>query len=150
MTRPSSTTGKLALAAEALLALAAARYVLHRTTPDDVLQRNRAAAAVGLASLRSAGADKDAQDGAAVAWSITWTSRRLPWRADCLVQALAGQRMLMRRRIASEIRVGTTKHDDGRFEAHAWLVCGPQVLLGGDINRFEPLLDTPAPSPIDE
>lgn len=96
MTRVSSTSRKLALAAEALLALAAARFVLHRTKPADVQQRNRE-----------------------VAWAITSMSRRLPWRADCLVQALAGQRMLIRRLIASEIRIGTTKHDDGRFEAHA-------------------------------
>ncbi|WP_285713677.1 lasso peptide biosynthesis B2 protein [Erythrobacter oryzae] len=144
MTRPSSTIGKLALAAEALLALAAARFVLHRTKPADVQQRNHEAAAAG--GLSPGGAHAGRQ-GAEVAWAITWMSRRLPWRADCLVQALAGQKMLIRRRIASEIRVGTAKHDDGSFEAHAWLVCGPQVLLGGDIDRFEPLLDASDPAP---
>ena len=143
MTRPSSLSRKLALAAEALLALAAPRSVLHRTTPADLQQRNRKAAAAGVPSPDGPGGGKD---GSEVAWSITWMSRRLPWRADCLVQGLGGQRMLVRRRIASEIRIGTTKHDDGRFEAHAWLVCGPQVLLGGDINRFEPLLDASDPT----
>jgi hypothetical protein len=142
MTRPTSTIRKLALAAEALVVLAAARFVLHRTTPADVVQRNREAAAAGTRG------GTNGLDGAEVAWSITWMSRRIPWRADCLVQALAGQRMLIRRRIASEIRIGTTKHDDGRFEAHAWLVCGPQVLLGGDINRFEPLLDASDPTQV--
>jgi hypothetical protein len=138
---PYPLSVKLALGAEALVALAHARLILHRTTPADVLRRNAdAAARVGRRS--PAVPESEAADRAArIAFVIRRTAVRLPWRADCLVQALAGQAMLLRRGISSTIAVGTARHPDGRFEAHAWLVQGTAVILGGDIARFEPLLD---------
>jgi Transglutaminase-like superfamily len=133
---------KLALGAEALVALAHARLILPRTTPEDVLRRN-AAAAARVAATRRAAAQADGAEGRArIAFIIPRMALRLPWRADCLVQALAGQAMLLRRGIASTIAVGTARHPDGRFEAHAWLVCENDVILGGDIARFAPLIDS--------
>lgn len=135
---------KLALGAEALVALAHARLILHRTTPEDVLRRN-ADTARRAAHRRWAVSEAEAAEGLAhVAFAIPRVALRLPWRADCLVQALAGQAMLLRRGIASTIAVGTGRHPDGRFEAHAWLVCGEQVILGGDVSRFAPLIDPEA------
>jgi hypothetical protein len=136
--------GKAILAAEALIALAAARLVLHRTTPGAVLALNRAAAA---RALPHPDAGRASQACNAVARAMPWVVRRVPWRADCLVQALAGQRMLRRRGIASRIVVGTARHTDGRLDAHAWLVWGDRVVLGGDIARFEPLLGAPVQPP---
>lgn len=133
---------KLALGAEALAALAHARLILHRTTPEDVLGRN-ADAALRAAERVPAANEAEAQESRAqVAFVIPRLALRLPWRADCLVQALAGQAMLLRRGVVSTIAVGTGRHPDGRFEAHAWLVCGEQVILGGDVSRFAPLLDS--------
>jgi hypothetical protein len=135
---------KIALASEALLALAHARMILHRTRPDDVLARNRAAA----------GAAAPARDAAiaagctAVTRAIPPIAARVPWRADCLVQALAGQQMLRRRGIASEIVVGIAKHPDGTFESHAWLTRGGDIILGGDVSRFETLLEHPDPASV--
>ena len=144
--RPYPLPVKLALGAEALVALARARLVLDSTTPEDVLRRN-AEAAARAASRRPAVTDSEAAAGCArIAFAVPRAAARLPWRADCLVQALAGQAMLLRRGIASTIAVGTAKHPDGRFEAHAWLVRGKDVILGGDISRFAPLLD-PAAGP---
>ena len=137
---------KLALAAEALVALAKARLILHRTTPGDILDRNRRAEALAEGH-RSANADNAVDAACAlVAWVIPRLAARLPWRSDCLVQALAGQQMLLHRGIASAIAVGTTKQADGTFEAHAWLMQGECVILGGDISRFAPLLQSGARS----
>jgi hypothetical protein len=140
--RAYSLPVKLALGAEALAALIHARLILHRTSPEDVLQRN-AQAAARAARRRPAVTQAGAAQGCAhIAFVIPRLALRLPWRADCLVQALAGQAMLLRRGIASTIAVGTAKHPDGRFEAHAWLVRGEEVILGGDIARFAPLIDS--------
>lgn len=48
--------------------------------------------------------------------------------------------MLQRRGISSTITIGTAKHADGTFEAHAWLMREGNVILGGDISRFVPIL----------
>ncbi|MFM7377024.1 MAG: lasso peptide biosynthesis B2 protein [Erythrobacter sp.] len=132
---------KLALGAEALVALARARLGLYGTAPADVLRRNTQAAAHAARRSPAVTPEAAAQGRARIAFVIPRVVHRLPWRADCLVQALAGQAMLRRRSIASTIEVGTAKHPDGRFEAHAWLVCDGEVVLGGDISRFEPLLE---------
>ena len=138
---------KLALGAEALVALAHARLILHRTTPAEVLRRNAAIAAQAARRLPALADSTAAERCGRVGFAISRTALRLPWRADCLVQVLAGQAMLRRRGIASTITVGTARHPDGRFEAHAWLVRGTAVILGGDISRFEPLLDPGAARP---
>jgi hypothetical protein len=137
--RPYPLPVKLALGAEALVALAHARLILHRTSPADVLRRN--AETEARAARRSVSDSETAESCARIGFIVPRAALRLPWRADCLVQALAGQAMLLRRGIASTIAVGAAKHPDNSLEAHAWLLCGSEVILGGDISRFEPLLD---------
>lgn len=131
---------KVILASEALAALGHARLILHRTRPQDILARNCAA----QRSDRHIG-NRAALRCAEVSFIIPRLAQRLPWRADCLVQALAAQGMLMRRGVPSEIAIGTAKHPDGSFEAHAWLVCRGEIILGGDVARFSPLIETPGP-----
>jgi len=124
--------------------LALARLALPRIKPADVLRRN----ALGAALLKAGPpADEAAQRSAEVAAVIARLALRVPWRADCLVQALAGQRLLLRYHVASEIVIGTTKGTDGAFEAHAWLLHEGTVILGGDVARFDRLLDSRANTP---
>ena len=42
------------------------------------------------------------------------------YRSNCLVQSLTLQRLLWRRGIKSQLRIGVRRHQ-GRFEAHAWV-----------------------------
>lgn len=84
-----------------------------------------------------------ARDIARVSWAVTLASRFVP-KATCLTQALAGQYLLAREGYPSTIRVGAGKSETGAFLAHAWLLCGPTVVLGGsggDLDRFSPLVD---------
>lgn len=121
----------------AVVMLALARWALHRIGPTGVLRRNADAARSARAlpaAIIDARCDK-------VAFVIPRIACRVPWRADCLVQALAGQHWLRAGGIASEIVVGTAKQANGTFEAHAWLRQGDRIILGGDIARFAPLLD---------
>jgi len=77
---------------------------------------------------------------ARIAYVLPRLSDRLPWRSDCLVQAIAGQNWLMRLGAASEIQIGVENPKEGEFGAHAWLLHDGQVVTGGDIDRYSLLL----------
>jgi Transglutaminase-like superfamily len=126
----------LALALRGLWELALARWALHRIGPAGVQLRN----AEAMRDARPEATPRLARHCDSIAFIIPRMARRVPWRADCLVQALAGQNWLRAAGIGSEIVVGTARSADGAFEAHAWLQHGETVILGGDIARFRPLL----------
>ncbi len=67
----------------------------------------------------------------AVAHLLARAARRLPWHSTCLVMALAARAMLRRRGIASVMRFGMRRGEDGQLEAHAWLEAGGGVVCGG-------------------
>jgi hypothetical protein len=63
-------------------------------------------------------------------WAITAASRCLAM-PTCLNRALAGQALLARYGYESKLEIGVAKNEDLQFEAHAWLVFGEQILIGG-------------------
>jgi hypothetical protein len=73
--------------------------------------------------------------------AIARTSHRLPWRADCLVQALAARHWLRRLGVETSLCIGVPVRANDRFEAHAWLMHGDEMVTGGDIKDHRPLLD---------
>ncbi len=123
-----------------------------RARPGDVL---RAAIELGLARLRL---DKhhatlepngrrdsplDYRQSALVdrvAFVIPRVAARLPWRADCLVQALAAERWLEREGIATKLILGVPRDKRPAFEAHAWLTAGDRIVTGGDVSDYVPLV----------
>ena len=117
------------------------------TTPRLLLVADLVRAAVELAVARVRKADRAAVafDGGSahlverVAYAIPRVAARLPWRADCLVQAMAARRWLSAHGIASTIHYGVPRHKAERFEAHAWLTAGDRLVTGGDISGFVPL-----------
>jgi Transglutaminase-like superfamily len=65
-------------------------------------------------------------------WAVTVAGRYLPG-ATCLTQALAAQALLTQSGFPSRVEIGVAK-DEGdrrRLQAHAWVVCHGQVVLGG-------------------
>ena len=75
-----------------------------------------------------------ASDTARMPWAVACVSRRIPG-ASCLTQALALQAMLARAGRACRIEVGVAREDE--FEAHAWVVCGTEIVLGGQgVGKF--------------
>lgn len=48
-------------------------------------------------------------------------AQRVLWRADCLVQALAGECWLCRFGIAAQVVIGVKKDGPAQLDAHAWL-----------------------------
>ncbi|WP_256375874.1 lasso peptide biosynthesis B2 protein [Caulobacter sp. S45] len=78
-----------------------------------------------------------------VHWGVSAAARLVP-RATCLTQALAGQYLLACRGYRTEMRIGAARGASGEFSAHAWLISGDVVILGGtpsDLARFSQLAD---------
>ena len=73
-----------------------------------------------------------------VAYAVPIMGLRVPWRADCVVQALAARRWLARRGIGSNVHIGV-RNDPLGFQAHAWLKVGERIVTGGDISAYAEL-----------
>jgi hypothetical protein len=73
---------------------------------------------------------------------------RLPWPSTCLVRALAGRMLLSRRGLTGAIvRLGIRRGDERCIDAHAWLILGPAILLGGaKVDTYRALGDLAARS----
>jgi Transglutaminase-like superfamily len=90
---------------------------------------------------RSNGAGPFDPQGAA--WAIAAAARRLPWRSDCLIQAMAAAAWLRRNGHAPRFHLGVARSDDGSMHAHAWLTLNDQVIVGGAaarLDRFVPIV----------
>ena len=75
-----------------------------------------------------------------VAWGVAAAARVVP-HASCLTQALSGQYILARQGNASKIRIGIERDTGTQLKAHAWLMSGNHIVLGGSIDRFTHLVD---------
>jgi transglutaminase superfamily protein len=64
-----------------------------------------------------------------IAWAVKAVSARVP-RASCLTQALALRLMLERRRVPATLRIGVARTPESSVEAHAWLECGGNIVIG--------------------
>lgn len=78
----------------------------------------------------------------AVAQRLRWIADRLPWTSTCLVRAVALGLLLKRRGLQGwSIRFGVSRKD-GALAAHAWMVMGQDILIGGEeAADFTPLAD---------
>lgn len=72
-----------------------------------------------------------------VSTAINMMSFHTFWESQCLVKAIAGMKMLEKRKIQSTLYLGTTKDEHGEFIAHAWLRSGPFYISGSEgMGRF--------------
>lgn len=79
-------------------------------------------------------------------WCVLHCARIVPG-ATCLTQALAAHYLCARAGHPTRIRIGVRKRADGGIAAHAWLIAGETVLIGGqgeNLARFTPLVDLQA------
>jgi hypothetical protein len=61
---------------------------------------------------------------------IRAVSKRLPWKCNCLPQAITAKQMLKLRRINSKLCLGMGKDANKKLIAHAWLITGSQNVTG--------------------
>ena len=115
----------------AVAALAGARIRLSAQDPETLFTAPADGAAAGLTPAQSRLIHR-------VAFALPRAAARVPWRATCLVQALAAQRWLAHGGIASQLRLGARKSAADGLDAHAWLEAGGQVVVGGDVGAYAP------------
>ncbi|CDX12929.1 conserved hypothetical protein [Mesorhizobium sp. SOD10] len=94
----------------------------------------------GMVTRLDARRDAGIGDLRRVAWGVAAAARLVPG-ATCLTQALAGQYLLARQGNASKISIGIEKGTGSELKAHAWLMSGNHIVLGGSINGFAHLVD---------
>lgn len=107
-----------------------------RLEAAEIPQRNRASSAAARAAPPAGAAAVMER----IAFILPRVSARLPFRSDCLIQAIAAQNWLSAKGLAKEIRIGVEKADTTGFGAHPWLVHGETIVTGGDIGRYHVLL----------
>lgn len=89
---------------------------------------------------RAAETPADVANARVLARRVVLFARRLP-RTTCLVRALAGWLMMRRRGVRPVIRLGV-RTEAGTVYAHAWLMLGQVVLIGGEeADGFQPIAD---------
>lgn len=131
-------------AARALAELAWARLRHLRLPVASIHQLNRRSATGGRAPEAALAGDSSVID--TVAHVIPRVAYRLPWRSDCLPQAMAAQHWLDCRGIATSIVIGVDSQGNGEFASHAWLQYGDRIVTGGDVANFHVMLQTPCSS----
>lgn len=124
--RLASRDGARAVEAVAYLALARAAVV---ALPFPVLARR-----LGVRWAETPAVASDDPASYRVGWAVAAAARRVPWRSECLEQAVAAKVMLRRRGIDSTLYLGVARDP---FEAHAWLRVGTLHVTGGqDVARY--------------
>jgi hypothetical protein len=79
-----------------------------------------------------------------VRWAIGVAQRVVP-DATCLPQAVAAESILTRAGYPVLLRIGVLKSAAGKFEAHAWVECEGEIVVGqlpgglGEYAQFPPL-----------
>jgi len=89
--------------------------------------------APALAPAPDAGKSSDRRariDPVKAIWAVEAAARHVPWRADCLIQAVAASRWLLRHGYAPVLRVGVARSGTGDLLAHAWLELDGDIVLG--------------------
>ena len=130
--RPANLLQALVAAAAAALTLVLADLLV-RLVPFRVIARHIDS------TLTHAGAEGD---GAVrrVEWAVAAARRRLPWTIPCLAAAVAANRLLAWRGIASELWLGVRQGSDTSVDAHAWVIAEGRVVTGGAEQKlYQPL-----------
>lgn len=86
-------------------------------------------------------ADTRRDEAAEIGRVVASVGGRLPFRAECLQQAIAVRRMLRRREISATVYLGIARDRGDRAEArqaaHAWVKVGTRVVSGdGMLEKF--------------
>ena len=112
--------------------LARARYEHHRKPIKAVLERFETSNARSVAT---------ASEIELIGWALNSAGSRVPWRSDCLLQAMAASMWLDRIERAYKLNIGVRKNAAGELEAHAWLTSSDLVVTGNlpDLKAFSPI-----------
>ena len=135
------TSGQRRDLAVAVVELLRARIRLAVVPTERLLGQLRSAGSAPQPVSKTSAGDERLE---AIAWAIAAAGRRVPWRADCLVQAIAADRWLKRIGLVPEFSLGVMKTEDGVLRAHALIRCNNVTVTGNGLDGFSVLIE---PSP---
>lgn len=116
----------------ATLYLARAAVLLRSCPISNVV--NLSAPKIQMAGKRRKGAGSATRIG----WAISLSAKVVPWKTNCLVQAVAASLLLRRYGCEPQIRIGVRK-DGPELAAHAWVDCNGTTIVGGRGDEFTPM-----------
>ena len=64
-------------------------------------------------------------------WAVKAAARRTPWRAMCIEQGLAVQRILRSNGVEAQLHYGA-RHADSELKAHVWVTVAGRTIIGGE------------------
>jgi hypothetical protein len=75
---------------------------------------------------------------AEIAWALRVAAAQVPWRADCLIRAIAARQWAELSELPYEFHLGVSFSQGGALKAHAWSVSGSTVISGDipELGRF--------------
>jgi Transglutaminase-like superfamily len=79
-------------------------------------------------------------DVARLSWAIAVAAARVPWRADCLLRAMAADRWLRRHHLQPQFYLGVKRNGAGSLAAHALLRLGDVTVTGDTVEAFTMLI----------
>ena len=77
---------------------------------------------------------------ARISKSVRLAAANLPWRTDCIIQAMAAQHLLKRHEIKSSGFVGINRSNDNLATAHMWLKTGDIFITGQTSKKFKSVI----------
>ena len=111
------------LLAKATVALARARLLLARQSFPEALRFG--AVPVDLSAVES--------EGGKIIWAVRSAARRVPFRAMCIEQGIAAQRLLRHAGIDARLHYGARPGSGSEpLMAHVWVSVNGKILIGGD------------------
>ena len=135
-------SGELGLLPRAAFELGLARAKLMRILPSDIAELNARPLSRHLNHDQTV--EKEVNN---ITSAVARMARFVPFRSDCLVQALAAQRWLRRVGIRTTIAIQVGRDNDTRFIAHAVLNHAGTCVMG---QSAMDLIDIYTPSQVDE
>jgi hypothetical protein len=75
-----------------------------------------------------------------LSWAIAVAASRVPWRSDCVLQAMAADRWMRRHNLRPVFYLGVAKDARGNLRSHAWLRYGDTTVTGGEYEEFSVLI----------
>ena len=118
--------------------LFAARLRLAAVATHKILQELQAPLSILSQEKKSPLAKVDVQR---LSWAIALAAQHVPWRSDCLIQAIAADRWLRRHQLRPDFYLGVAKDEHDALASHAWLRYGDLIVTGGRSAQFSILMD---------
>ncbi len=99
---------------------------------------------LGASEVRTVVDEEELARARSIGRVVRAVSRHVPWRCNCLPQALLAAMLCRRQRIPYVVHLGLKRGDDPEapLRAHAWVCVGPSIIVGREGARAYTVVST--------